>query len=383
MKQVIISFFTFICGFTIQAQNNVFVLVDVSRSVSQNQLDDAKQALNEVLNGDQLTSAFVAQGSPQDLINFKLAIGDKLALSKFGNISTTLAINPSPTQIQNLNTDINQVLNGMTWRPSDNQTYITLSKAKIAEYAKKNGIRSYKLFIISDEVNDDYGPNGQPNYPNDYTRNLVEGYNTTTNTVIEASSTKIKFLNTSPFTLTFIPNVDVSGYSVPGSSTLPPTTSTNTPSSLKIELTSFKGGTITKPIEVKTDKITISWSCEGAPSGAQYKVRLSPINIPEAKKEVHTTTGPSSNFSNLADGKYQITVSSAQPNLNAASYSTYIEVKTKSLLEENLWLLLLLVAAGGGYWYWNIKRNEKIETTQNANDVFSSDSNDNSSSEYF
>ena len=375
MKQVIISIFIFFIGFGIQAQNNIFVLVDVSKSVTQNELNDAKQAINELLIGSNLTKAYVAKGNQQDLANFKLAQGDKLAFSKIGSLATTLAISPSPTQIQNLNSDVSLAINSISWKPTDSQTYFMLAKAKIAEFARNHNILNYKLYIISDSVNDEFGQNGKPNYPDDYTRDLVEGYNTTTNVVIEDSSTKIKFSKTSQFSITLIPKVDVSKYSIPGSSTLSPTTITNTPSSLKIELTVGR-------TEIKTDKFTISWSCEGAPSDAQYKVRLSPIKIPGAKTEVHTTTGNSYNLSNLTDGKYRITVSSAQPNLIASSSSTIIEVKTNGSLAF-LWLLLILGAAGGGYWYWNKKRNEKMETTQNANDVFSSDSNDNSSSEYF
>jgi hypothetical protein len=129
----------------VSAQNNVFVLVDVSLSVSQSDLTNAKQALNEVLTGVTPSSATVSQGYVADIPNFKLAVGDKLSVSKFGSLNTTLAINPNPTTIQNLTADVIQVLNVSSWRPADGQTYLTLAKAKIAEYAKSHNISKYKL----------------------------------------------------------------------------------------------------------------------------------------------------------------------------------------------------------------------------------------------
>src|SRR6218665_3363587 len=196
------------------AQNDVFVLVDVSKSVTQTDLNNAKQALAEVLTDLPLSKAFVAQGNQSDMANFKLASGDKLAVAKFGSLQTTLAINPASFQIQNVGADVSQVLNSSVWMPTDYQTYLTLAKAKIAEYAKKNKIVKYKLCLISDNLNDDYGRGRKPNYPDDYTRNLVEDYNSSTNPVSEGGYTRLKFDPGSFFALSFF-SVDISKYNLP------------------------------------------------------------------------------------------------------------------------------------------------------------------------
>ena len=148
MNKLTIILFLILCTFSLYAQNNVFVLVDVSRSVGQNELDYAKQALKEVLTGSQLSRAFVSQGSEQDLVNFRLAPGDNLAIVKFGSLTTTLAISPNPSVIQNIQADVSQVSNSIRWEPTDQQTYITLAKAKIAEYAKNHNITEYNRHIL-------------------------------------------------------------------------------------------------------------------------------------------------------------------------------------------------------------------------------------------
>src|ERR1039457_4660326 len=99
MKRLLAILGIFLFSLTAYSQNNVFVLVDVSKSISPGQLIDAKQALTEVLTGSTLTKAFVTQGKQQDLINFKLTQGDKLAIGRFGSLQTTLAIAPSLTPI--------------------------------------------------------------------------------------------------------------------------------------------------------------------------------------------------------------------------------------------------------------------------------------------
>ena len=216
MKRSFLAVFLIIYSFITYSQSNVFVLVDVSKSVSQVDLNNAKLTLSEVLIGTNLSKAFVSQGSQGDLARFNLKQGDRLSIAKFGSLNTTLAINPVQTTIQNINADVSLALGSNNWVPTDNQTYFTLAKAKIAEFAKGNNIFKYKLYIISDNVNDDFGPGGKPNYPDDYTRNLAEGYNTSSNPISEAGFTKLKFSTSSLFTLSFSPEVDVSKYSPPG-----------------------------------------------------------------------------------------------------------------------------------------------------------------------
>ncbi|MDR2774070.1 MAG: hypothetical protein LBC19_04890, partial [Tannerella sp.] len=341
----------------VEAQNNVFVLVDVSRSVRQHELNNAKQALTEVLTGAQLSRAFISEGTQQDLANFKLNSNDKLSVVKFGSLNTTLAISPNPVTIQNINADVNQAVNAIAWTPSDGQTYITLAKAKIAEYAKNHGISTYKLYIISDNINDDYGPNGRPNYPDDnYTQKLVEGYNTSTNPVGEAGYTKLKFNAQDDFTLSFSPKVDVTGYALPPKpkppGTIPPV---DTVAVIKI---SSPVGKKNREAEIKNDNVSVSWTCANCPEGIRYTVNVSEYDGGKFRETRKNLTANSTSLK-LSGGKYRIMVSAS--NYSASSDTTYISVSTGG---GGGWLVFLLLLAGGGglgYYFWNKSRQSKIE----------------------
>jgi hypothetical protein len=385
MKQIITILLLCAAYFGATAQNNVFVLVDVSKSVKQQELTDAKQTLTEVLTGVQPSKAFLSQGKQQDLVNFKVVAGDKLAIAPFGSLRTSLQINPIPTTIQNVGADVSKVVNSVSWSPTDQQTYITLAKAKIAEYAKTNGITNYRLYIISDNINDDYGPNGRPNYTDDYTRDLVDGYNTSTNPVKEAGYTKLKFNTKSDFTLSFSPQVDVSAYVPPTKPNAPtPLPPADTTAIIKI---SSPTGKKNKEVELKTENVSVSWTCSNCPEGIRYSVAVSQYDGGKYKETRKNLTGNSVSFK-LPDGKFRVSVSAS--NCSANSDTTYIKVSTGGF-GWLLIVLLLLVAGGVGYYFWNKSRQAKTETTHagnSNNDIFNNGNNTpttntSSNSDYF
>lgn len=384
MKRLYTILSLIICTLSVYSQNNVFVLVDVSLSVKPNELNDAKQALNEVLRGSQLSKAFISQGSQQDLVNFKMAQGDKLAIAKFGSLLTTLAINPSPTTIQNVNADVSQVLNSASWTPTDGQTYITLAKAKIAEYAKNHNITKYKLYVISDNIQDDYGKAGKPNYPDDYTRGLAEGYNTSTNPVSESGYTKLKFDKAKDFTLSFSPNVDVSKYTLPGG-TPPAIVDTNTENAA-ITITSPPKAKKGKEHEVKSETVNINWTCNNCPQGIKYTVLVSQYDggkFRETKKDLVANTATFK----LPDGKFRITVSSS--NYASSSDYTCISVSTGGY-GWLIFILILFAAAIIGYYRWKIIQDDKLHggSTTKTDGIFTNTPNNSgnpnsSSNEYY
>jgi len=387
MKRLVTILFLCAACFGAMAQNNVFVLVDVSKSVKQSELTDAKQALTEILTGLQPSKAFITQGKQQDLANFKVNTGDNLAIATFGSLRTTLQINPNPTAIQNVSADVNRVVNSISWSPTDMRTYITLAKAKIAEYAKGKSITNYRLYIISDNINDDYGPNGRPDYTDDYTRDLVDGYNTSTNPVKEAGYTKLKFNSKSDFTLSFSPQVDVSAYAPPTKPNAPtPLPPADTTAIIKI---SSPDGKKNKEAELKNENVSVSWTCSNCPEGIRYTVAVSEYDGGKYKETKKNLTANSVSFK-LPNGKFRITVSAS--NCSANSDTTYIKVSTGGF-GWLLIVLLLIVAGGVGYYFWNKSRQEKVETTSSSNcgnDIFNNgntppvpSTNNSSNSEYF
>jgi hypothetical protein len=382
MKRVLFLSLLFCLYFvSVEAQNNVFVLVDVSRSVKPYELNDAKQALTEVLTGVQLSKAFVSQGKQQDLAHFKVNPNDRVAVVRFGSLNTTLAISPNPVTINNINADVNQAINAISWTPVDGQTYLTLAKAKIAEYAKNHNISTYKLCIISDNINDDYGPNGSPNYPDDnYTQNLAEGYNTSTNPVVEAGYTKLKFSAKAAFTLSFSPKIDVTGYVLPPNPRNPVTAPVDTVAAIKI---SSPVGKKNRESEMKNENVTISWTCANCPEGIRYTVNVSEYDggkFKETRKNLTTNT----TSLKLPDGKFRVTVTSS--NYPASSDTTYVSVSTGGFG----WLIFLILLCAGGvlaYYFWNKSRQSKLDSvsaTTNNDGIFSKNNNttNNSSSNY-
>lgn len=374
MKRLCTILAVIICTFSVFAQNNVFVLVDVSKSVSQTDLNNAKQALIEVLTGSSLSTGFVppGMGSQQDLINFRLSQGDKLAIAKFGSSQTTSAINPIPITIQNINTDVNQVINSISWTPTDLQTYITLAKAKIAEYAKNHSISRYKLYIISDNRpdEDDFGNTGNPNYPNSYIRNLAEGYNTSTNPVSESGYTKVKFNVNLPLTLSFCPEVDVSGYNLPQGT--PPTVINSNSGNAEITITTPPAAKKGNEYEIKTETINVNWTCNNCPPGIKYTVTISEQDGGKFKDTKKDLVANTATFK-LPEGKFKITVSSS--NFPVKTDSTYIKVPTGNI-ELIIFLIILLIAAAVGYYFWNKKRLEKLNVFESKieDDIFSKNS---------
>jgi hypothetical protein len=367
---------------SVSAQNNVFVLVDVSKSVKQDDLLAAKQALNEIFLGSTPSNSNVVGGSLQDLQQFKIAVGDRVSILKFGNQQTTLNINPTPIQVSSLPNDVNSALNSFPIVPTDNNTYFTLAKAKVAEYAKKNNLSKYVLCIVSDENEDNFGPGGKPNYNSSYIQELVDNYNTKTNQAKEEPAILTKFnSSTQGFKLRFIPSIDVSKYNIPGGSTPPPPLP-GKPAS--ITLTSFANGKKDKPVPTGSNSFTVSWTCgPNCPPNAKFNVMLTEIG--GKYKDKQTVTSNTWKFSNVPSGSFKVVVTAS----GIGSATTFVETPSGGYG----WLIFLLILIVGGligYYFWNKRRQEKIDVfaTNKADDIFSkntgsSTTGNSSNSDYF
>ena len=377
MKQLYTILSLFICTLSVYSQNNVFVLVDVSKSVTQNNLNDAKKALTEVFTGGTSSVGSIIKGTISDLYKFKLNTGDNLSVSRFGSCQTTWAITPSLNGINNFNTDVTNTLNSISWSPTDNNTFISLAKAKIAEYAVRNSITNYKLIIITDNIQTDFAK-GILNYCNTDAKALAESYKSG---VIEGVYTSLKFSPSADFTIHLIQSVDVSKYTLPG--VTPPTIidTENAAITISSPPEAKKG----KEHEVKTETVNINWNCPTCRQETKYTVLVSQYEGGKFK-ETKKCDVPTATFK-LPDGKFRITVSAS--NNTASSDYTCISVSTGGY-GWLIFLLILIAAIGIGYYFWNKKRQEKIDVfaTNKADDIFSKGSGEtatgnSSNSDYF
>lgn len=364
----------FFVAFQANAQENVFILVDVSKSVKQNELLNAKQLVKDILTGNPINSnVFITDGNAQPTL---LRAGSKIMIMPLGERTTVMNYIPNIVDVNNQAEILSFIEQNFPITPRDNWTYISLAKARMAEIAKKKNINNYKLIFVSDNISDDFG--GRPNY-SAYEQQLVDGYNTQSNPVREEPGIRIKLISKNAFSV-FIQKIDVSGYTPPNIVGSQSIDSISAP--LKIELTTFKGGTSSKPIVHKENKITIGWFCKNAPKNAQYKIRVSPIGISGEKTQTFTATGNSYNVSNLSNGKWKITVSLDSTNFNASSATTTIVINSGGSYWF-LWLLLIAALGGGGYWYWKKTQDDKIKklNSMSNNDSFSSGSTLNTNSD--
>ncbi len=374
MKRLLYLLLLFFVAFQANAQENVFILVDVSKSVKQNELLNAKQLVKDILTGNPINSSvFITDGNVQPTL---LRAGSKIMIMPLGERTTVMNYIPNIVDVNNQAEIISFIEQNFPITPRDNWTYISLAKARMAEIAKKKNINNYKLIFVSDNISDDFG--GRPNY-SAYEQQLVDGYNTQSNPVREEPGIRIKLISNNAFSV-FIQKIDVSGYTPPNIGGSQSIDSISAP--LKIELTTFKGGTSSKPIVHKENKITIGWFCKNAPKNAQYKIRVIPIGISGEKTQTFTATGNSYNVSNLSNGKWKITVSLDSTNFNASSATTTIVINSGGSYWF-LWLLLIAALGGGGYWYWKKTQDDKIKklNSMSNNDSFSSGSTLNTNSD--
>ncbi len=382
----------FFVAFQANAQENVFILVDVSKSVYQSELTNAKKLVSDVLTGQYSSSSVFSTNGTTPSFNF--SSGGYFAILHFGDKGTVTNSNPTVHKVNNSNEVLSIINNEFRTNPTDNRTYLTLAKAKCADIALKNNIKEYSLILISDNISDDFG-GSITNYSSDE-QSSVNRYNTLAN-IFPISQFVLNNRNAFTVLLQRIKLDKITSDSdgdgvddiIDNCPNTPKGVKVNQfgcpdtiPEQLKIELTTFKGGTSSKPIVHKENKITIGWFCKNAPKNAQYKIRVSPIGISGEKMKTFTATGNSYNVSNLSNGKWKITVSSDSANFNASSATTTIEINTGGSYWF-LWLLLIAALGGGGYWYWKKTQVDKMTelNSMSNNDSFSSGSTLNTNSD--
>lgn len=384
MKRLLYLLLLFTVAFQANAQENVFILVDVSGSIKNNNIiNEGKNIINDICVGtfdknkySQWQISDILDNKLKNIINGTSTVGlitqnSRVSIIPFGDLHRFQNYALNIKIINNFPSDFqNYFSSNYPNEFKDSWTYYDIAPAYIANELKISKINEYYLITIWDGAGEAQKTgtgysSTQDDLINRY-KNLPKGDKKGIGTIkfekggsrykIEFEKVKLDSLITPP----------------PPDTTIP----------LKIELTTFKGGTSSKPIVHKENKITIGWFCKNAPKNAQYKIRVSPIGISGEKMKTFTATGNSYNVSNLSNGKWKITVSSDSANFNASSATTTIEINTGGSYWF-LWLLLIAALGGGGYWYWKKTQVDKMTelNSMSNNDSFSSGSTLNTNSD--
>ncbi len=306
MKKFLLIFILIFSAFNTKAQKNIFVLVDVSKSVKSYQLDDAKAALREIFTTGKVTNGMVVGGNPSDLQFFKLQSNDRIAINAFGDLPTSANIIPIIKIVNNPDNDIDKILNSMVWIPRDQLTYLTLARAKIAEFAKKHQINNYLLIEITDNANDDYGHNGKADYQgNTYLEDLITQYNTTSNKVSDNGWTKVAFGNDKKFLVSLTSGVNISKYTPPAFRPTNDGITITHPSQTK------KGA----EFEINDATFTLAWDCIKCNPNMEFSVSIDGYDGITYSECIDTLKTKSAFLKLTKNGMYQIVVKAKNCNL--------------------------------------------------------------------
>jgi hypothetical protein len=306
MKRFVFTFMLIFSVFCIKAQKNIFVLVDVSKSVKQDQLDNAKEVLREIFTTGNATNGNVVGGNSADLQFYKLQPNDKVAVCAFGVLMTSANIFPNLKTIHNPANDVDNVLNSISWYPRDSWTYLTLARAKVAEFAKRNKINNYILIEITDNINDDYGPNGSPGYKgNTYLEDLCLQYNTTNNKVSDNGWIKVLFGSDKKFNLALTSGVNISTYTPAKFQPV------NDGISITYPYLTKKGA----EAEMNNESFYLTWACKKCKPDLLYSVFIEGYDGNSYTEQIDTIQTDSIKLKLTQNGMYQIIVSASDCNL--------------------------------------------------------------------
>lgn len=363
MKKLFLLFC--LCSTTLLAQvDNIIVLVDVSGSVQKFGPRETAKVIAEVAegktigNGDYSLEIFSGSTIAPPLTSAK----KKMLVVPFGDLrrdNETATLRA--TDIFNVS-DVKVVLDKeFPTTFADKKTYRTLAMARTAQLAKKFGMETYWLFIVSDRTGDDFL--GQDAGYSTEQQELVDSFNSPTNKVDETKLGVIRYKNAKKYKID-ISRLTLENWTAPPSSTTPsppPSSSGGTPSvtpaSCKVKLVSFANSTSKLPAKVETSPFSINWSCN-CPEITNYRVSINGLRGEKVDKSQRsrTITGNTATF-NLEDGSYRIVISAS----GAGSSQAYVDVSTGSGTGV-LIFILLLIAGALGYYFWNKSRANKSKT---------------------
>ncbi len=359
MKKHILKFTLLLFCFQAVAQkDNIIVLVDISGSITKYNKNPitAAGAIADVIEGRSVTNSdYEFKDAKGGSIKEPLTeTGKRIMIIPFGDKSTDYnSRNESPQALNSLNDARDFLTRRFPSSYPDQKTYRELALARTAEMAKRNGLSSYWLFIASDVTGDDFA--GQAADYDKEQQDVIDSYKSPTNKIDETKLGFIKYRFNNTYKIE-IYRIALVNYTPPpsstGTTTNPPVVDT-TQRTCKISLSSFAGGTGSKPRVVDKVPFSLSWSCD-CPNITPFKVIVSGINGTKVdnalRSKIYTSTSAQYN---LGDGKYRIVVQAD----GATSDSTTIEVKTG--IGGLFWVILGVIAAVAGGYYFYSKRGEQ------------------------
>lgn len=344
--------------FSAIAQGDVIVLVDVSRSIQQSHFIEARSVVKNMLLGNPINNSnFVMNLDPRSSLKIGegiplVAKGKKIIIFPFGE-SWRINHIVDPKVIDTPSDISTYFDNNYPRQVSDQKTYLELSKAKMAQIAKSQGIEEYILVLVSDNVHDDYGgSNARPQYTA-VQKALLDNFNTASNPYVDIKQGTIDFIDEELYKISIF-SADITSWNPPPPP--PPGIDSTVTKACQIRLTSFANGKKGREKEVKNNPVTFRWSAKNYPKGTKFTITIR-STTGNNKNNVSKLTTSNSFQTKLADDSYRVSVSSPI----CAPTTTYIKVKTEKSGGGFLFLLLILGLLGGiGYWLYKRRQEDSI-----------------------
>lgn len=357
MRNVTLLFLFFLFELSLDAQNNVFVLVDVSGSGPADAIKTeagviVKDLLVDQFNpsnynkewkwSDSLMPPFDrVKGTSQPLLN--TAAGSTLMIMPFGQHNRYEDYKIQ--KISNLPDDVLSMF--ASYYPktfSDQYTYIEVAQAKAAGVAKTAGFDSFYRIEVTDAMpiapQSKYTPQEQFLMQNDNSTKTKLGEFVFGQTDFRIIFTRVSIANAPNLVKTPIATQNID----------------------RKDLTIIKpSGTQKKPTTLNPPSVSIAWRCLGCKDSTLYNVTL--LNTKDKKVRIapKKTMESSATFSITEPGEYKVSVSGD----GLTAKSVYFKVG-KEGGGSGFWVVLLLIGAGFlGYFFWNKRRNENMQRVPN------------------
>jgi len=360
----------------LSAQNNAFVLIDVSGNprsldsserVTAQMRREAEELVKQLIQGQYDASRFqpnwklsgntdprienIVNGNGQPLIE----PGGHLLMMPFGakGTYTQFKIN----KIQNYPSDFTNY-----WRTptsyGDQNTFGEIAKAKAADVAIDANLSSYYLIVISG-LGEDTDSN-----TNIYTPTEIEYMDNYKSAVIQNSLAIFRYQDLNRDFKIEVSHMDLKKMRGSSSNTAGRTQiiKTDNVDKKSLEIVTPKG-VRESPFGLENERLLVSWTCLGCEDSTEYVIRVT--NLDDRKNaQVKKVSGRLNHSFNLeGDGLYQVSVSGD----SGLSDRQFFELKTGGG-KGFLTLLILLVLGGVGYFVFKQLKTKPANTTSTSGD---------------